>query len=104
MKATHGILLLGLMVFLAGCATDNSDNPLRGRLITDIYPAFNAFNLPFYVNYTADRFELEKLPEVKECNMNEDGSFKIIPANSSGNDKYLIVNRFGRIIEAKGFK
>lgn len=95
------ILLLGLIVFLAGCATNNL---LKGRLITEIYPAFKAFDLPFYVNYTADRFELEKLPEIEKCNMREDGSFQIIPTHSSGNDKYLIVNRFGRIIEAKGFK
>jgi len=36
--------------------------------------------------------------------MKEDGSFQVILSNPSGDEKYLIVNRFGRIIEAKGFK
>jgi len=98
------LLLLGLVMFVSGCATDSSDNTLRGRMITDLYPTFKAFNLPFYVNYSADRFELEKLPEIRECSMNEDGSFNVIPVHSTGKEKCLIVNRFGRIIETKGFK
>lgn len=95
------ILLLSLMAFL-GCAT-NPDNPLKGHLITEIYPAFKVFNLPFYVYYTADKFESEELPGIKKCIMNEGDIFTIIFANSSGNVKYLVVNRSGRIIGEKGF-
>jgi len=100
------VAIFGLMVFLfvGGCATDKPDNPLQGHLITELYPAFNSFNLPFYVYYTAEKFASEKLPDIKKCNMKEDGSFQVILSNPSGDEKYLIVNRFGRIIEAKGFK
>ena len=96
--------LLGLMVFFAGCATDNPDNLLRGRLITEIYPAFNVVNLPIYACYPADKFEAGRLPEIKECIAKDDDNFQIILSHPSGSEKYLVVNRFGRIIEAKGFK
>jgi hypothetical protein len=98
------IFLSILMVLLAGCATDNPDTLLRGRLITEIYPAFNVVNLPIYTCYKADKFEADKLPEIKECIEVDGDNFQIILAHSPGNDKYLIVNRFGRIIKSKGFK
>ena len=97
------ILLLAVMVLFAGCATKKPENSLRGRLVAEIYPAFKAFDLPFYVYYTADKFESEGMPEIKKCIMSEDGVFEIISVNSSGGEKYLIVNRFGRIIGEKGF-